>query len=365
MLLQIRDQPVDPARRELALELALVDLDQPRARHVDVVDLPVVADLAEPIADRLAVARRRHRRLHERVGARRAAGLERELRVLAAELRERRGVGARHQQPELLVQLLLLLRRRLLPRVADGDAGRALEVGRGQETLLDDLRDLRHVAAAGGRIGLHRGNGALDRIADDIDRRALRESGNRHGGGRDESKQMTFHTNIRAQWEKTTGSLHRPVGQSIPGPTPGCRAVTDCYLSASFVTGAGDGTAMQLSADYVNIPLQSSGPPASIPPPRTNLLPAPKPATSRPSPRRAGILGYFALASRSPPPHGDISHRPTRCVVGAPSRLGRRPVARHRCPQRCLRRAAFQDQHRHQQARRCGTAMGCARPGRR
>ncbi|CAG9250261.1 hypothetical protein BCEP4_1260010 [Burkholderia cepacia] len=31
--------------------------------------------------------------------------------------------------------------------------------------------------------------------------------------------------------------MHRPTEQSISGPTPRCAAVTDCYLSGSFVTG--------------------------------------------------------------------------------------------------------------------------------
>ena len=147
--------------------------------------------------------------------------------------------------------------------------------------------------------------------------------------------------------------VHCTGRRSKPELTPRCAAVTDCYLSDP-VTGSRRREAARLCKYPTNRP--ATGIDSAVANKSPSVLVTP---TSRPPPRCAGmaILPFPAAPHR---------HMVTSLIVRLVAWSVRRPVcravARHRRAQRRLCRAAFQDQHRHQQARRFGTAICRARP---
>ena len=152
---ELGDQAVDAVGADLLREAVAVVLDQPDAEHVDVVDLPAVAGLLEPVVelDRIALAADLGAHDDLVVGRRRAHRLQLD-RLLRAHLRQRAGVRADEQQLELVLQALLLIGRRLLPVAADRRCRHALEVDVGQHLLVDQRDDLPDVAGLDRLVGL-------------------------------------------------------------------------------------------------------------------------------------------------------------------------------------------------------------------
>src|SRR5471030_537422 len=161
------DQAVDAALGDFGREGALVGLHQPRAEHVDVIDLPTAGGLLDAVVELDGLAARHvHLRTHFDFGIAGVGAQRLEVDGFILDLRQRARVGEDQQRAELVLQRFLLVRRGGAPLATGRFGGHTLEVDVRQDLGLDQVHDFFLVAGLDRLVAL----GRVDHVlADTLD----------------------------------------------------------------------------------------------------------------------------------------------------------------------------------------------------